>query len=119
MQPSFLYLRNVKGFPWNHKRVYRIYRDLELNLRIKPKKRLYRDEPQPLSEPYNQNEVWSMDFMHDQLSNGWHFRTFNIIDDYNQEALAIEVDFSLPHRADRSGIATGHRMAWQAKVYPL
>lgn len=33
----FLYLRNVKGFRWNHKRVYRIYRELELNLRIKPK----------------------------------------------------------------------------------
>ena len=35
----FLYLRNVKGFGWNHKRVYRIYRELELNLRIKPRKR--------------------------------------------------------------------------------
>ncbi len=35
----FLYLRNIKGYPWNHKRVYRIYRELELNLRIKPKKR--------------------------------------------------------------------------------
>ena len=31
----FMYLRNVKGFGWNHKRVYRIYRELELNLRIK------------------------------------------------------------------------------------
>ena len=32
----YLYLRNVKGFKWNHKRVYRIYKELELNLRIKP-----------------------------------------------------------------------------------
>jgi putative transposase len=36
----FLYLRNVKGYKWNHKRVYRIYKELELNLRIKPKKRI-------------------------------------------------------------------------------
>jgi putative transposase len=42
----FLYLRNVKGFCWNHKRVYRIYRELELNLRIKPNKRLKRDKPE-------------------------------------------------------------------------
>jgi putative transposase len=33
----FLYLRNVQGYSWNHKRVYRIYRELELNLRIKPR----------------------------------------------------------------------------------
>jgi putative transposase len=41
----FLYLRNVKGHLWNRKRVYRIYRALELNLRIKPRKRLRRDKP--------------------------------------------------------------------------
>ena len=42
----FLYLRNVLGLPYNHKRVYRIYRELELNLRIKPKRRIKRDKPQ-------------------------------------------------------------------------
>ena len=45
----FLHLRNVKGFAWNHKRVYRIYRDLELNLRIKPRKRIVREVPEPLA----------------------------------------------------------------------
>lgn len=47
----YLYLRNVKGFRWNHKRVYRVYRELELNLRIKPKKRLQRAKPEPLAVP--------------------------------------------------------------------
>jgi putative transposase len=37
-----------------------------------------------------------MDFMHDQLSEGRVFRVLNVIDDYNREALGIEVDFSLP-----------------------
>jgi len=92
----FLYLRNVKGFGWNHKRVYRIYRELELNLRIKPKKRLIREKPVPLAQPGAINESWSMDFMHDQLQDGRSYRLFNVIDDFNREGLGIEVDFSLP-----------------------
>jgi putative transposase len=92
----FLYLRNVKGYGWNHKRVYRIYRHLELNLRIKPKKRLVREKPEPLTVPTAINEVWSMDFMHDQLSDGRSIRLFNAIDDFNRERLEIDVDFSLP-----------------------
>lgn len=85
----FLYLRNVKGFGWNHKRVYRIYRELELNLRIKPRKRLVRQKPEPLAVPQQRNQVWSMDFMHDQLEDGRSFRLFNVIDDFNREALGI------------------------------
>jgi len=92
----FLYLRNVKGFGWNRKRVYRIYCELELNLRIRPKKRLNREKPEPLTVPQAVNDCWSMDFMHDQLSDGRSFRLFNVIDDYNREGLGIEVDFSLP-----------------------
>lgn len=92
----FLYLRNVKGFGWNHKRVYRIYRELELNLRIKPKRRIKRDKPEALSVPTSINQVWSVDFMSDSLSDGRTLRTFNVIDDYNREGLGIEVDLSLP-----------------------
>ena len=93
---SFLYLRNVKGYGWNHKRVYRIYRNLELNLRIPPKKRMVREKPEALTVPQALNQVWSMHFMHDQLSDGRCIRLFNLIDDFNREALAIDVDFSLP-----------------------
>lgn len=92
----FLYLRNVKGFQWNHKRVYRIYQELELNLRIKPKKRLVRAKPEALAVPGAMNQVWSMDFMHDQLSDQRNYRLFNVMDDYNREALGIEIDLSLP-----------------------
>lgn len=92
----FLYLRNVKGYGWNHKRVYRIYRELELNLRIKPRKRLKREKPEPLAVPEAINQVWSMDFMHDQLQNGRCIRLLNVIDDFNREGLGIEIDFSLP-----------------------
>jgi putative transposase len=92
----FLYLRNVKGFMYNHKRVYRIYRELELNLRIKPKRRLKRDKPEELAEPKQINVMWSMDFMHDCLADGSSFRTFNVLDDYNREGLGIAVDKSLP-----------------------
>lgn len=56
----FLYLRNMKGFGWNPKRVYRINRALELYLRFKPKKRLVRAKPQPLAEPAAPNEAWRM-----------------------------------------------------------
>jgi putative transposase len=77
----FLYLRNVKGFLWNHKRVYRIYRQLELNLRIKPLHRLVREKPLPLAVPTRINETWSMDFMHDQLADGRSIWLFNVIDD--------------------------------------
>ena len=92
----FLFLRNVKEFKWNHKRVYRIYCELELNLRIKPKKRLVREKPAVLAVPEAVNECWSMDFMHDALEDGRSFWLFNVIDDFNREGLGIEADFSLP-----------------------
>jgi len=105
----FLYLRNIKGYKWNHKRVYRIYCELELNLRIRPNKRLKREKPEPLAVPEAKNQTWSMpcpagdclqslrgDFMADQLGNGRSFRTLNVLDDFNREGLGIEVDFSLP-----------------------
>ena len=65
-------------------------------MRIKPKKRLEREKPEPLAVPDAPNTTWSMDFMADQLSDGRSFRTLNILDDFNREGLGIEVDISLP-----------------------
>jgi putative transposase len=83
-------------YSWNHKRVRRIYCTLKLNHRIKPKKRLPNRDPKPLIVPEQQNHTWSMDFMTDSLETGRKFRTLNIIDDHNREALAVEIDYSLP-----------------------
>jgi len=84
------------GYRWNHKRVRRVYRKMGLHLRIKPKKRLPSRQPLPLAEPEGPNISWSMDFMNDSLVSGRRFRTLNIIDDFNRECLAIEIDTSLP-----------------------
>ncbi len=89
------YLKH-QGYSWNHKRIHRIYCALALNLRRKPKKRLPPRLAQVLEQPTRANESWSLDFMSDSLSDGRAFRTLNILDDYNREALWIEVDTSLP-----------------------
>jgi len=109
----FFHLRNVKGFGWNHKRVYRIYRELELNMRIKPRKRIQREKPEPLSQPDSVNQVWSIDFMHDQLGDGRSVRLFNVLEDYNREGLGIEIDLSLP--AERVIRSLDNIIEWRGK----
>lgn len=85
-----------QGHPWNHKRVHRIYCALKLNKRRKGKRRLPTRNPVPLRVSEIANQCWSADFMSDTLWCGRRFRTFNIVDDFNREALAIEVDLNLP-----------------------
>ena len=92
----YAFMRNQQGVSWNHKRVYRVYCEMKLNLRVKPKKRLPSREPNPLVQPEAANQSWSLDFMSDSLSSGRAFRTLNIIDDFNREVLWIEIDTSLP-----------------------
>jgi len=74
---------------------FRHYLALGMNLRRKHKKRLPARVKGPLVLPIGPNITWSMDFMHDTLINGRKFRTLNIIDDYNREALQIAIDTSL------------------------
>lgn len=90
------YRLRFKGYPWNHKRVYRVYTSMRLNIRRRARKRLPERPKLPLSVPTSPNQMWSLDFMCDSLTDGRKFRLLNVIDDFNRESLAIEVDTSLP-----------------------
>lgn len=94
-QMMFAKLRQ-EGKTWNHKRVYRVYKLIKLHLRRKGKKRLPTRHPEPLVVPCFANQTWSADFMSDALFCGRRFRTFNVLDDFNREALAIEIDLNIP-----------------------
>lgn len=85
-----------KEYGCNHKRLYRVYTLLRLNIRRRAKRRLPQRIKEPLIVPLTLNQSWSMDFMCDSLVDGRRFRLLNVIDDYNRESLAIEIDTSLP-----------------------
>jgi putative transposase len=85
----------LEGFGWNHKRIYRVYCMMKLNLRQAAKRRLPKRERVPLYVPRLPDSVWSADFMADALICGKRFRLFNVVDDFNREALHIETDTSI------------------------
>jgi putative transposase len=84
------------GYKWNYKRIYRIYCQLKLNLRVKRKQRIPPRSPEKLLVLNKLGECWSMDFMSDSSRNQRRFRAFNVIDDFNREALGIDMVISLP-----------------------
>lgn len=85
-----------RGLPWKHKRVWRVYCLMQLNRRRRGKKRVPTRHPRPLVAGEAINGSWSIDFMSDALWDGRRFRTFNVIDDFIREALAVEIDLNLP-----------------------
>lgn len=72
-----------------------MYKAMKLNLRRAAKRRLPKRERAALYVPRLPDTVWSIDFMSDALACGRRFRTFNIVDDFNPEAVHIEIDTSL------------------------
>lgn len=84
-----------EGHPINVKRTYRLYREAELMVRKRRRKRVT-IERKPRVIPAQPNRRWSMDFVSDALENGRKIRCLTVVDDFTRECLAIEVDTSLP-----------------------
>jgi len=91
----FHWLRR-QGQTWNHKKVWRVYCNMKLNLPRRKKRMLLTRERCPLVILPIANQSWALDFMHDTLNCGRRFRTLNIIDEGVRECLDIEIDTSLP-----------------------
>ena len=81
-----------EGWKVNHKRVARIYREEQLQVRRKRRKKMSAVVRVPLAAPSRSNERWSMDFLMDVLWGGRRIRILAIVDDYTRECLGVEVD---------------------------
>ena len=86
------------GKPWNHKKVYRVYKSMHYEKRSRLKKRLPARVKNPLEQPLEPNTTWSIDFVSDMLECGRKFRVLNIIDDSDRVAVAQEVSMSFPSK---------------------
>lgn len=87
----------LEGHGWNHKRTWRVYCAIKLNLPRRVKRGLPTGGRQSLQVTGPPNESWVMDFISDTLYRGGRFRTLNnVLDDGVRDGLAIEVDTSLP-----------------------
>ena len=85
-----------RDFPGvNHKRVYRLYREANLAVRKRKKSKRPLNEPLPLQLAKAVNEVWSMDFVSDSLSNGRRLKYLTVADDFSHECVDIAVDFGI------------------------
>lgn len=87
-----------EGWKVNHKRVYRLYCLLGLQVRIRRKTKRASHVRVPLGAPETSNEHWSMDFVSDMLDNGRRFRALTVVDKFSRECPAVEADFSLTAR---------------------
>jgi len=80
----------------NHKRVYRVYREEGLSLRLRRRKRLRSGMRISLPTPQRPNQRWSMDFVSDFTAQGRRLKILTVVDDFSRYCMAIEVDTSIP-----------------------
>lgn len=85
-----------EGKLWNHKKVYRVYKSMHYEKRVRLKKRLPARVKNPLKQPKSSNETWSIDFVSDALECGRKFRVLNVIDDGDRVSIGQEVAMSMP-----------------------
>ena len=76
-----------EGVHANHKRVYRLYRDAQLAIKQRKRRKGVAVAREVLELPRRRNEVWSMDFVMDSLSNGRRIKILTIVDDCTKEAV--------------------------------
>jgi putative transposase len=79
----------------NHKRVYRLYKNANLAVRRRKKVKRPPNERVPLQIVRKVNDVWSMDFVSDSLSNGRRIKCLTVPDDFSHECVDIAVDFGI------------------------
>ena len=94
--PRIHILLRRQGIEINHKKTERLYREEGLKLRKKKRrKRITSELRVPLTRAEGPNEEWSLDFVSDSTVYKQRFRCLCIIDNYNREALGIEVSHSI------------------------
>lgn len=85
-----------EGYEWNHKKVYRVYKNMHFDKRKRLKRRLPARVKNPLEQPSEPFITWSIDFVSDVLECGRKVRVLNVIDDSDRFAVAQEVSMSMP-----------------------
>ncbi len=83
-----------KGLVINRKRTYRLYCALGMQVRTKKRKKLVRPRI-PLETPTAANQRWSLDLLHDQLSDSRRLKVLNIVDDFSRDCVGRLIDLSI------------------------
>jgi len=84
-----------EGIALNHKKLRRIYGEERLQVRRRGGRKRALGTRAPLTVPQGPNQRWSLDFLHDQLSDGRRFRILAVVDDFTRECLGLVADTSL------------------------